>query len=100
MLAGTVLTDRSMFEMKVLLANHEIRTRISEDELELEGRVNLTFRTGFDHEYIIVGDAVEPQPLLDESERLSSILRQHQIQHAFEIYDHQNRQVFEVDYQG
>ncbi len=99
MLAGTVLTDRSIAEMKTMLANHEIRAKICEDELELEGRANLTFRTGFDHEYIIVGDSVERQPLLDESGQLSSILRLYQIQHAFEIYDHQNRQIFEFEYQ-
>lgn len=98
MLAGTVLTELGLADIKALLADSSIKSEIIDDDLELEGQSSLVFRQGFDHEFILVGDAMDRQIMLEEARRLSATLQQHAIQHAYEIYDTDNLQIFEYDY--
>lgn len=98
MLAGTVLTDIELTNIKTLLMESSIKSEIIDDDLELQGQSELVFRPGFDHEFILVGDATEQEILLEEAGRLSAALRQHGIQHAYEIYDTDNLQIFDYEY--
>lgn len=97
MLAGTVSTHKSLTDIQSLLADN-YKSEINDDELELDSQVNLTFRSGFDHEFIIVGDSTDSKLLISESEKLSSDLQKLSIQHAFEIYDTDNLKISEIAY--
>lgn len=99
MLAGTVLSDKSPHAIQAMLSEQAIESRIIEDEIVLQGEITLSFRTSFAHEYILVGDAFDGDALQAEAKKLSSLLRLHHIQHAFEIYDIENQQIFEYEFE-
>lgn len=90
MLAGTVLSHKSLDELQAILADHSISSQIQDDELILDGQATLAFRTGFEHEYILVGDASDYKQLAQAVQTLSTILCQQQLQHSLEIYDTNN----------
>lgn len=98
MLAGTVSTGKNFEEIVTLLSKAGFKTEILEDEIELKGRANLIIRSGFDHEYIVVGDAIDNSTLKQESQLLSDKLKQELIQHEFEFYDMTNELVDVIDY--
>jgi hypothetical protein len=99
MLAGTVQSELGLSELRQLLQRQSIAAVIVDDELEIEGHANLTFRSGFDHEYILVGDSLDEDTLMAETNRLSKALSMQGISHAIEIYDRQNHLIFEDQYQ-
>jgi len=99
MLTGTVLTNLALVEIQRLLEANGVATVILDDELEIKGQANLTFRTGFDHEFVIVGDSIDEDTLMSETSRLSLLLSQLRITHGIEIYGPQNELIFEDQYQ-
>jgi hypothetical protein len=98
MIAGTVLTDLGMNEMQLLLRQQGIVSHMQDDELRVEGACRIYFREGFDHEFILVGDAREESELRQESTRLSAALKSHGIQHAYELYDKANEPIADYEF--
>lgn len=98
MLAGTVSSAKILEEFEALLLKAGIKSTVLDDEMELDGQVNLTFRSGFEHEYIVVGDAIDQTLLKHEVQLLSDVLKQNQIQHEFEIYDMANELIDVIEY--
>ena len=98
MLAGTVQTELSIQHVQKILAEHDIDTQFVDDELVLNGEATLIFRDGFDHEFIVVGDAPAQSILQQATRRLCEVLAQHQLAHEVEIYDTGNHLVFTHSY--
>jgi len=100
MLAGTVQSDQTLQQIQALLEQHSICSEYDEDEQELTLLLDSTiiFRAGFAHEFIVVGDAIEEQKLLDAVKSLSQSLSALSIQHAFELYDMQNQLIHELEH--
>ncbi len=100
MLAGTMMSDLDFAQLQALLLQAGICSahEADEDELALDmpAPVSITLRGGFAHEYIVVGDALEEQPLLEAVQRLSQVLDVQGISHEFEMYDPQNRMICEI----
>ena len=99
MLAGTVCCDDNLESIQQRLASVGLNTRIDDDELEIEGEATLYFRSGFEHEYILVGDSENQQVLISETRKLSQLLQGLSLQHGYEIYDRDNQMIDEFDYQ-
>ena len=101
MLAGTVLSDKNLQELQQMLAEHCISAQVQQDEIVISGSSSrLYFRTGFEHEYILVGDAGDGETLITEAKKISNLLRQHHIEHGFEIYDTDNQQIANFQFDG
>ena len=98
MLAGTLSTDESFSLLQTLLSDGGFELERIDDEILIKGQSNLTIRTGFDHEFIVVGDSTTNAALQHDSEMLSALLKQHQIEHEFEFYDMANEQYECIDY--
>jgi hypothetical protein len=98
MLAGTLTSDQSLEQISAQLKALGLVSGIEDDELELDSPANLVIRTGFDHEYILVGDATESELLLGECERFSGLLKQMQMSHEMEIYDTRNELIQQIEY--
>ena len=100
MLAGTVLTNLNVNDLQELMNNQRLPAEIKKGELKAkfkqQGKV--FFRPGFDHEFILVGHAREHEQLMFVVNSICSVLKLHEIQHAYEIYDRDNNQIEEVDY--
>ena len=99
MLAGTVSCGDSLESIQQHLSSVGLVTHIDDDELEIEGEATLYFRSGFEHEYILVGDCEDQQLLISETRRLSQLLQGLSLQHGYEIYDMDNQMIDEFDYQ-
>lgn len=98
MLAGTLNTDQSLQQIAAQLKDLGVTAQIEDDELELDSPASLTIRSGFDHEYILVGDASEREILWNECERLSGLFKQMQMAHEMEIYDTRNEMIHQFLY--
>ncbi len=98
MLAGTLTSDQSLQQILEKLTELGLPGKIDDDELELDTPASLTIRSGFDHEYILVGDALERELLQAECERLSGLLKQMHMSHEMEIYDTRNELINQIDY--
>ncbi len=98
-LTGTLLTDLGLVDIHNMLQAHALDTVLLDDELEIKGQANLTFRTGFDHEFILAGDSLYEDILMAETSRLSLVLSQLKLTHAIEIYGPNNELIFEDQYQ-
>lgn len=90
MLAGSVMTHLNLSQIQSSLAELGIQSSFSDDELALAVPAKLLFRYGFDHELIVVGDAVDKATLLEDCLSLSAALKQLRLAHEFELYDKQN----------
>jgi len=90
MLAGTVSTDKTLMEIEQLLQTAGFQCATDDDEILLKSPANLTVRSGFGHEYIVVADAQERDTLTNEARLLSDSLKQNKIKHEFELYDRAN----------
>ncbi len=90
MLAGTISTEKTLADFEKLLGTAGFQFETVEDEIFLQGPVNLTLRTGFGHEYIVVADSVDKEVLTIEVQLLSDLLKNSQIKHEFEFYDRAN----------
>ncbi len=99
MLAGTLSTLKTIDEMQTLLLSTGLQLNLIEDEIELHGIANITLRPGFDHEYIVVADAVDKQILKNEVQSFSDILKDNLIKHEFEFYDMANELYDVIEYQ-
>ncbi len=99
MLAGTVLTNKTLAEIQQLLGDNDLPSSITNDELKLSGKARILFREGFEHELILVGDARNRSDLMQSIETVSRVLCQHRIEHAFEVYDRDNQLIAEHTYQ-
>ena len=93
MLAGTLSSDQSLQQIAAQLKDLGLDSQMDEDELELDSPASLALRSGFDHEYILVGDATESEVILGECERLSTLFTQMKLSHEMEIYDTRNELV-------
>lgn len=98
MVAGTVLTDLDLEQLRRVLEKNGVDAEINDDELKIRDEATVYFRTGFEHEYILVGDAREREPLLRQVQRISEVLKRNDISHAFEIYDTDNDQVHDYEF--
>jgi hypothetical protein len=99
MLAGTLTSDQTLNQISMQLKDLGVAGQIDDDELELDSPANLAIRSGFDHEYILVGDAPDGELLLGECERFSCLLKQMQMAHEMEIYDTRNELIQLFEYQ-
>ena len=97
MLAGTVLTELDLLQVSKLCESAGLKTSIEKDEFSVEDNATLTFREGFDHELVLVGDAVDLMSLKALAKQVSLILMRQGIAHAYELYDPTNELVFEFD---
>ena len=95
MLAGTVSTEKTLADIEKLLTDNSFQFQIDDDEIFIKSSSNLTVRSGFGHEYIVVADAQEQTTLTNEARFLSDLLKQNQIKHEFELYDRAN-ELYEV----
>ncbi len=98
MLAGTLTSDQSLQQLASQFKELGMAVEIEDDELELDSPANLAVRSGFDHEYILVGDSTERELLLGECERFSGLLKQMQMVHEMEIYDTRNELIHQFNY--
>gem|GEM_PF-912074 len=98
MISGSVLTNLAMDDMQALLQGQGISARLEDDELRLDGAARLYIRRGFEHEFILVGDARELADLRADSERLSRMLAEQGIAHAWELYDRDNEQIEDYEF--
>ena len=98
MLAGTVLCESSQHTLQNLLEQKGIATQIVDDEIVVSGEARISFRTGFEHEYILVGDAHDGDILLAAIHKVSTVLCQQNIKHGYEVYDTENNQIFDYTF--
>ncbi len=98
MIAGSVLTNLALDELQALLQGQGIRARQEDDELRLDGAARLYIRPGFEHEFILVGDARDVADLRADSQRLSQVLAEQCIAHAWELYGKDNEQIEDYEY--
>ena len=99
MLAGSVMTELKLPQIQSSLAEFGILSNFLDDELALAGQANLLFRYGFDHEVIVVGDAVDKASLLEDCLGLSAALKHLRLAHDFELYDRQNQLFEQIEFQ-
>jgi hypothetical protein len=100
MMAGTVNSERPLQLLAGLLVEAGIDGSIDDDEFVMQSPTStLALRTGFDHEYIAVGDAEDEIGLLADCTRLSRILKEREITHELEIYDKENRLIEQFVFQ-
>ena len=95
MLAGTALTDLSLQQLSSLCRQQGLDPEVEEDEFSLHADATLTFREGFDHEVVLVGDASGVEALTRLAVKVSSLLSEQGISHAYEIYDPSNELIEE-----
>lgn len=100
MLAGTVNCDSGQQILQNLLTQHGIAAQIVDDEIVVTGEARISFRTGFEHEYILVGDAHDGDILLAAIHKVSTVLYQQKINHAYEVYDTENNQIFDYTFEN
>lgn len=98
MLAGTMASDQTLEQISAQLKDLGMAGQIEDEELELDSPASLTIRTGFDHEYILVGDATERDLMLGECDRFSGLLKQMQVAHEIEVYDTRNELIQQFVY--
>jgi hypothetical protein len=98
MLAGTLSSNQSLQQIAAQLTDLGQVVQLEDDELELDSPASLALRSGFEHEYILVGDATESEVILQECERLSKLLQQLQLSHEMEIYDTLNELIQQYAY--
>ena len=98
MLAGTLSTDLALEQISIQLKDSGVSAQLEDDELVLDSPANLAIRSGFDHEYILVGDATESEVLLGACERFSAILKQLGLTHEMEIYDTHNELIRQYNF--
>ena len=98
MLAGTVLSDLDMQQMMSFLSQQGLQCRMEDEELRIDGAARIYVRPGFDHEFILVGDAREEIDLRRDCEQLSAVLRSQRIQHAYELYGRDNEAIAEYEF--
>lgn len=98
MLAGTIASENDLPQFRDLLAKSGYIVSIEDDELFIEGEATLILRTGFEHEYILVGDCNRLECITHDAHKLSKVLQHHRIEHGFEIYDTENLQIDELEY--
>ena len=90
MLAGTVSTGKTLLEIEQLLQTEGFQCETDDDEILLKSPANLTVRSGFGHEYIVVADAQNRDTLMNEARLLSDSLKHNKIKHEFELYNRAN----------
>ena len=98
MMAGTIASEYDLQYFRDLLAKSGYITSIEDDELFIDGKATLILRTGFQHEYILVGDCNQLECITRDTKKLSKVLQHHGIQHGFEIYDPKNMLIEEFEY--
>lgn len=98
MLAGTLTSDQSLDQISIQLKELGVISQLEDDELELESPASLAIRSGFDHEYILVGDATDSEVLLTECKHFSDILKQMHMSHEMEIYDTKNELIQQYNF--
>ncbi len=98
MVAGTVTTEKALVELKTLLAKQGLELEIEEDELLITSSSNLVLRSGFEHEFVLVGDSTEKGTILEEIRALSSIFKTLKIAHELELYDTENQLIGDINY--
>ena len=98
MLAGTLTSDQTLQQLSIQLKDLGVASQLEDDELELDSPASLAIRSGFDHEFILVGDAAQSDVLLTECERLSGYLKQLGLSHEMEIYDTQNELLKQLNF--
>ncbi len=98
MLAGTVMTDHGIHELRDLLNQQQLPAEMVNDEIKIRQQATVYLRPGFAHEVILVGDAREHQALRDLVQRVSTTLKALDLQHSYEIYDTDNNQVEEFEF--
>lgn len=97
MLAGTVLTDLGLGQLAGMCRAAGLKPVVNDDEFTINENATLTFREGFEHELILVGDAADLEVLQALAQRVSMILVSEKMTHAYELYDPKNELVFEFD---
>ncbi len=98
MLAGTLLTDKSLTELQQMFTADSLDSELGEDELKIRGTATIRIREGFAHECILVGDAREHDDLAAAAALVSGLLQRHRLAHDYEIYDRQNLLIDHFDY--
>ena len=100
MLAGTVLTHLDLKQLAGLCTKAGMKPVFDDGEFSIDEEATLTFREGFDHELVLVGDAGDLEALQALTQRISMILAGNKIAHAYELYDPKNELVLEFDSEG
>jgi len=99
MVAGTVEWDRGAEALQRALQAQGLPFDHEEDELLRETtRVELALRPGFEHEWILVGDAGEEAELRQAVQQLSDVLRALDVRHSFEMHAPDNRLLGEISF--
>ena len=91
MLAGTLQSFASLEALQRLLKEASIVSRLIDDELEVEMAASMAIRTGFAHEYILVGDSRDAEILITAAKQLSAVFNRQRMSHDYEIYDRDNQ---------
>lgn len=100
MLAGTVHTNLELKQLAEMCSTIGLQPVFDDDEFSIEDVATLTFREGFDHELVLVGDAQDLEQLQALTQRVSMCLAGKKIAHAYELYDPKNELILEFDSEG
>ena len=98
MLAGTLTSDLPQPDLLRLLQNNGITASSRDDEILIECDIKLALRTGFAHEYVVVGHSRDEAMLLDTCTRISAQFAALDLEHEIEIYDTVNRLIQTLEF--
>jgi len=97
MVAGTVNWEQGAEALRRALKEQGLVFELDDDELNASGTAaNLCLRPGFEHEWILVGDAAEEEDLRQALQQLSDALKALGAGHGFEIHAPDNRLIGEI----
>ena len=97
MVAGTVSWEQGAEALFRSLQEQGLPFEQDEDELHWASEAaSLSLRPGFDHEWILVGDAADEENLRQALQRLSDTLKALDAEYGFEIHAPDNRLIGEI----
>ncbi len=97
MVAGTVNWEQGGEALRLALHEQGLTFELDDDELNAsDPAASLCLRPGFDHEWILVGDAANEEDLRQALQRLSDALKELGAGHGFEIHAPDNRLIGEI----
>ncbi len=100
MLAGTLASDLPQQDFLRLLQSNGISASARDDEILIAGDIQLALRTGFDHEYILVGHSRDETILLQTCRRVSAKFAALRLEHEIEVYDVDNALIAALAFQA
>ena len=100
MLAGTLASDLPQQDLLLLLQRNGISASTRGDEILIAGDIQLALRTGFEHEYILVGHSRDEAVLVQACTQVSARFTALKLEHEIEVYDVGNALIATLGFQA